>query len=654
MSNIFSRNRLPISANDPPRLLGFIDCQSEVIASQIVIHGWVFCQDHPIVAVLFFVDGEAHLARCGSERPDVAAVYGETLNIRYSGFQVDVDLRLKEGSDVIFRAAAVTSDGRTEVFTETTVRSRSQARIHFHPIARAVTTDEHFLAVSGVALMEHHVSSIQIHLNSRPIALARLNAFPTPENSWSKMPMSAMSAFNSMIDIRDCEPGANQVLTAIATCIDGKISDIAELEFVVREPFGLRNVSDLISRPAIEQSSRTFEGSGSLRLLVVTHHLGIGGGQFYLQELIRQLVALIDVELMVVSEDDGLLRSELEGLGAKVVVVGNCPLGDAFAYESFVQQIIRLSEEFCPEFVLANTTGTIFGLDIALRLGIPSIIAIHESYTFDEWFVAARGNFATHPYVRQRYRNVLEECPAVVFESEATQKMYIDVVAESSSVLIRYGINTQELNEYSAVADRRGIRASLGIDANALVFLCVGTFEPRKSQAMLASAFARASRDHSEAILIMVGAQDNAYSVAVSQLIADLKAENMIRVIPVVRDLRPWYAVADFLISASDVESMPRSMMEGMAFGLPVVAANAPGVNELVEDGSTGWLCSTRDLLDLAETIGKALNVTASRRQEMSKAAVQKVIRDHQSFGYGREFEKLISSLLPGRVKDLK
>ena len=99
---------------------------------------------------------------------------------------------------------------------------------------------------------------------------------------------------------------------------------------------------------------------------------------------------------------------------------------------------------------------------------------------------------------------------------------------------------------------------------------------------------------------------------------------------------------------------MPRAMMEGMAFGLPVIAANAPGVNELVEDGSTGWLCSTRDLLDLAETIGKALNVTESHRQEMSKAAVQKVHRDHQSAGYGMEFEKLISSLLPGRVKDFK
>ena len=654
MNDVFSSNRLPISANDPPRLIGFIDCQSEVIASQLMIHGWVFCRDHPIVAVLFFVDGQANIARCGQERVDVARVYGETLNIRHSGYQVNVDLRLMEGREVVFRAAAVTSDGRTEVFAEVTVSCKPLAQICLHPIAREITTDEHFLAISGIALMERQVSSVQIFLNSQPVGNARMNAYPTPEWGWSKMPLSAICAFTTIVDIRECEPGARQILTAIATTIEGFKSEVAELEFEVKRHFGLESITGLISRPIKARNRKLFENSGSLRLLVVTHHLGIGGGQLYLQELLRHLIGKLDIQLMLFSEADGVLRSELEALGVKVVITGPCHLDDAFAYESFIQEILKESKDFGPELVLANTMGSIFGLDIASMLDIPSILAVHESYDFDEWFIAARGNFNSHPYVRQRYRNVLKECAAVVFESKATQKMYNDVVDESSSVLIPYGINTLELNEYSAEVDRQVIRASLGIDANALVFLCVGTFEPRKSQAMLASAFATARRDHSNAILIMVGAQNNAYSVAVSQLIADLKAENMIRVIPVVRDLRPWYAVSDFLVSASDVESMPRSMMEGMAFGLPVIAANAPGVNELVEDGSTGWLCSTRDLLDLAETIGKALNVTESHRQEMSKAAVQKVHRDHQSAGYGMEFEKLISSLLPGRVKDFK
>ena len=638
-------------SSNSPRLIGVIDCESEIRACEVVIQGWVFSEDDPIVAVLVFIDGQVSLARCGIDRPDVARVHGETLNIRHSGFQFESDLRGMEGREVTFRAAAVTSDGRTEVFAERQVTCRSQPQIYFHPIAGEITTNDYFLAVSGVVLMDQFVSSIQIFLNGTLVGNARFNAFSTPEFGWSKMPMSAISGFTSMIDIRACEPRMSHLLTAIATDIDGNFSQIAELGFQIRKPFSLEDITGLLRRESSVRSTKSFEDSAPLRLLVVTHHLGIGGGQFYLQELLRQLVGLIDVELLVVAEVDGALRDELETLGATVVVTGACPLGDAFAYESFVQRIVQIGEKFQPEFILANTAATIFGLDVASILEIPSVIAIHESFIFDEWFIAARGNFATHPYVRQRFREALSSCSAVIFESEATQEIWSDVVDGERSVLIRYGIETKELISYCQEADRDEIRDSLGIDADAVVFLCIGVFEARKSQAMLASAFALATREHPEAHLILVGASDDPYSVAVKQHIDGLEVDGKIRVISIVRDLRPWYAISDFLISASDIESMPRTMMEGMAFGLPVVAADAPGVSELVVDGSTGWLCSTRDLLQLSGTITKAINESEIRRREMAEAAVEKVLKDHTSSGYGLEFARLIGSLLPGRVQ---
>ena len=46
----------------------------------------------------------------------------------------------------------------------------------------------------------------------------------------------------------------------------------------------------------------------------------------------------------------------------------------------------------------------------------------------------------------------------------------------------------------------------------------------------------------------------------------------------------------DFLINMSDSEGLPVSMMEALSFGLPIVARNVGGVNEIVND-RTGLLC---------------------------------------------------------------
>ncbi len=63
-----------------------------------------------------------------------------------------------------------------------------------------------------------------------------------------------------------------------------------------------------------------------------------------------------------------------------------------------------------------------------------------------------------------------------------------------------------------------------------------------------------------------------------------------IRLAPMTDDLTPWYRAADVLVSVSDVESMPRSAIQAMACGTPVLAAAVYGVSELVEDGFTGWI----------------------------------------------------------------
>ena len=49
----------------------------------------------------------------------------------------------------------------------------------------------------------------------------------------------------------------------------------------------------------------------------------------------------------------------------------------------------------------------------------------------------------------------------------------------------------------------------------------------------------------------------------------------------------------DLFINTSDIEGIPVSIMEALSYGIPVIARNVGGINEIVKDGINGFLLST-------------------------------------------------------------
>lgn len=65
---------------------------------------------------------------------------------------------------------------------------------------------------------------------------------------------------------------------------------------------------------------------------------------------------------------------------------------------------------------------------------------------------------------------------------------------------------------------------------------------------------------------------------------------------------------ADLFVLPSVTEGFPLSIIEAMAWGLPIVATAVGGVPELVENGVTGLLCKPQDADSLAQAILKLIN----------------------------------------------
>jgi glycosyltransferase involved in cell wall biosynthesis len=69
------------------------------------------------------------------------------------------------------------------------------------------------------------------------------------------------------------------------------------------------------------------------------------------------------------------------------------------------------------------------------------------------------------------------------------------------------------------------------------------------------------------------------------------------------QDIPDLLAVSDIFILPSREESFPQSILEAMAMKLPVVAMNVGGVNELVENGNTGFLVPAGDTSAFSDAI---------------------------------------------------
>jgi glycosyltransferase involved in cell wall biosynthesis len=80
-------------------------------------------------------------------------------------------------------------------------------------------------------------------------------------------------------------------------------------------------------------------------------------------------------------------------------------------------------------------------------------------------------------------------------------------------------------------------------------------------------------------------------------------------------DLPAGLNAADLVVLPSVREQFGAVLVEGMACGLPVVAVNAHGPAEIVDDGETGWLVPPDDEEALAAALVEAVNDGDERRR---------------------------------------
>lgn len=179
------------------------------------------------------------------------------------------------------------------------------------------------------------------------------------------------------------------------------------------------------------------------------------------------------------------------------------------------------------------------------------------------------------------------------------------------------------LEWYEKNADTPRILPKIGIPSDSLIIGCISRIQARKGIRELILAMEHVKSDKSVHLVILGMINDKSYQDALLQS----TCKNRIHVMG-------YYPDAALIAHEFDIitlpslrrEGLPRSVIEGMAQGIPPVVTNAGGSPELIEQGVSGLVVPPGDPIALAEAFNLLL-ADEDLRINMGNAARMRIDR---------------------------
>jgi len=149
------------------------------------------------------------------------------------------------------------------------------------------------------------------------------------------------------------------------------------------------------------------------------------------------------------------------------------------------------------------------------------------------------------------------------------------------------------------------VRATLGIDRGRPLIVCAARLEKEKDVASLIAAMPAVVAAAPEALCLVAG--EGAEREALEAQIKKLGLGGAVRLMGFCEDAISLINAADVFVLPSLAEPFGLVLIEAMALGKPVIATNAGGPREIVEDGRTGLLVAPGNPAALGAAISRLL-----------------------------------------------
>ena len=244
---------------------------------------------------------------------------------------------------------------------------------------------------------------------------------------------------------------------------------------------------------------------------------------------------------------------------------------------------------------------------------IPNISGLGRAFTAGGWLEAV---------ARTLYRLAFRSVQVVFFQNRDDRDLFVDsgfVRPEACRMVPGSGIDLQHFSPAFTDAPQTG----------AFRFLLVGRmlWDKGIGEYVEAARIVKARFPQVECGLLGFLDVNNPAAISLSQ-IEVWQFEGLVKYHGAADDVRPLMAASDCVVLPSYREGTPRALLEAASMGIPIIATDAVGCREVVEDDKSGYLCRLKDPDDLAEKMCRLLALDREARREMGRHGREKMERE--------------------------
>jgi glycosyltransferase involved in cell wall biosynthesis len=317
-----------------------------------------------------------------------------------------------------------------------------------------------------------------------------------------------------------------------------------------------------------------------------------------------------------------------EGLAVERISSFPNPFRKGFRVTFFPRALVGQILDQCSPDVIHLQDPTSIGcalLSEAEKRGIPVVISHH--FTIDYVLAYLRFLKPFHGPLRRwltrRTNRFYNSCRYVITPSKTVKNQLESAGLKTRIKVVSNGV---DLNRFFAYEPPSGIRAALHLPNHPIV-LYVGRIDPEKSLDTLIRAVPIVLARHRAHFVLCGGG--NLLEALRKRLRQERLTDSVTLLGPLDHDselLPRIYQLAACFVIPSGMETQSIVTLEAMASGLPVVAARAAALPELVADGDNGLLFRFGDEQDLAAKINLLLEDEEMRRL-MGRRSLENVVR---------------------------
>jgi glycosyltransferase involved in cell wall biosynthesis len=380
-----------------------------------------------------------------------------------------------------------------------------------------------------------------------------------------------------------------------------------------------------------EEGQGVRQNPAKYRILHVIDHLGSGGAQ----EAVCQLVKYGQTERfqpeVVALHGSGHYWDVLRSWGVPVHTL----VPQEFARAAIPLIFLRLF------FLLARNRYDIVHTHLiganVLAAPLAALYRVPVRFTHDQTHDDVRDYSLVHRWLDTLANRLNHHIIAVSSSIRTFLCRKEKVSADKISVIY----NSVDLLRFSPRKDtgaRQQARHKWGLPAEALIVGGVGRLHYQKNFPLFLEVAAEVCARLPQALFVIAG--EGADRAALEEMSRKLGLASRVRFLGFVKEMPELYQGLDLLLLTSHFEGMPLTVLEAMAMGVPVVASQVDGVEEVLEDGRDAILVPPGNKELFIQEICRMLQ-DRKLRQRLSRAGQEKARQHFSAEAMVRQVEAL-------------